>query len=93
MIYWVTQTMNSANRLYYESAHFKRARKREDRIQVPTGVTLTTQQIERAPRSYAERIYADIRQWVTLERGGHFILLEEPQMVAEALRSFFRPLR
>lgn len=93
MIYWVTETINSANRLYYERDHFPRQRMPEDRIQVPTGVALTTQQIERAPREYVQRIYVDIRRWVDFGRGGHFILLEEPQLVAEALRSFFRTFR
>jgi pimeloyl-ACP methyl ester carboxylesterase len=93
MIYWVTETINSANRLYDESAHAPRQRRPEDRIQVPTGVALTTQQIERAPREYLQRIYTDIRSWIDFGRGGHFILLEEPQLVAEALRAFFRPLR
>jgi len=93
MIYWVTETINSANRLYYERDHFPRQRMPEDRIQVPTGVALTTQQIERAPREYVQRIYVDIRRWVNFGRGGHFNLLEEPQLVAEALRSFFRLFR
>jgi pimeloyl-ACP methyl ester carboxylesterase len=93
MIYWVTQTINSANRLYYEREHSPRQRQPEDRIQVPTGVALTTQQIERAPREYVQRIYTDIRSWIDFGRGGHFILLEEPQLVADALRAFFRPFR
>lgn len=93
MIYWVTDTINSANRLYYERDHSPRQRMPEDRIKVPTGVALTTQQIERAPREYVQRLYVDIRRWVDLERGGHFILLEEPQLVAEAIRAFFKPLR
>jgi pimeloyl-ACP methyl ester carboxylesterase len=93
MIYWVTETINSANRLYYERDHSPTPRRPEDRIQVPTGVALTTQQIERAPREYLQRIYIDIRSWIDFGRGGHFILLEEPQLVAEALRTFFRPLR
>jgi pimeloyl-ACP methyl ester carboxylesterase len=93
MIYWMTETINSANRLYYEGKHFPRQRMPEDCIQVPTGVALTTQQIERAPREYVQRIYADVRRWVDLGRGGHFVLLEEPQLVAEAIRAFFKPLR
>jgi pimeloyl-ACP methyl ester carboxylesterase len=93
MIYWVTETINSANRLYYERDHSLRPRMPEDRIQVPTGVALTTQQIERAPREYVQRIFTDILSWIEFGRGGHFILLEEPLLVAEALREFFRPFR
>ena len=93
MIYWVTETINSANRLYYERDHSPTPRRPEDRIQVPTGVARTTQQIERAPREYLQRIYSDIRSWIDFGRSGHFILLEEPHLVAQALREFFRPLR
>jgi pimeloyl-ACP methyl ester carboxylesterase len=93
MIYWATETINSANRLYYAREHFPRKRMPEDRILVPTGVALTRQQIERAPREYVQRIYVEVRRWVELGCGGHFILLEEPQLLAEAIRAFFRILR
>jgi pimeloyl-ACP methyl ester carboxylesterase len=51
-IYWATGTINSANRLYYERAHHPRARLAGDRIDVPLGVALTTQAIERPPREH-----------------------------------------
>lgn len=34
-----------------------------------------------------------IRQWIGPTRGGHFLALEEPGLLATDLRSFFRPLR
>jgi pimeloyl-ACP methyl ester carboxylesterase len=93
-LYWVTQTMNSANRLYYERFHAPRPRTAYDRIDVPLGVALTaTQPTERPPREYVERLFTDIRHWIELPRGGHFIALEEPELVAASLRDFFRPLR
>lgn len=92
-LYWVTETINAANRLYYERAHHPRERRPEDRITVPTGVALTTQAIERPPREYVGRIFGDIRRWVELPRGGHFVALEEPALLAETIRAFFRPLR
>jgi pimeloyl-ACP methyl ester carboxylesterase len=64
------------------------------RIHVPVGVMLTaTQPIERAPRVYVERMTTDIRRWVELPRGGHFIALEEPALVAENIRAFFKGVR
>jgi hypothetical protein len=45
------------------------------------------------PREYAERSYPDIRQWTGPTRGGHFLALEEPGLLAADLRAFFRPLR
>jgi hypothetical protein len=45
------------------------------------------------PRERAERSYADIRRWTEFPRGGHFFAAEEPQLLAEELRAFFRPFR
>lgn len=92
MIYWVTETINSANRYYYEGQH-TRWPGPDDRIPVPTGVALTTQQFERPPREYVARLHTDIRSWTDLGRGGHFVAREEPELVAESIRSFFRDLR
>ncbi len=91
MIYWVTETINSANRFYAENVQWPGP---EDRVNVPTGVTLVaTQPNERPPREYHERFYPDTRRWEEFGRGGHFIALEEPHLVAEAIQTFFRELR
>ena len=90
-IYWLTETINAANRYYREEV---RAPGPDERVRVPTGVSLTaTQPFERPPREYVARRYADIRRWEELGRGGHFVAGEEPELVAEAIRAFFRPLR
>jgi len=34
-----------------------------------------------------------VRQWNTMPAGGHFAALEQPAMLAEEIRAFFRPLR
>lgn len=92
-IYWATGTINSANRLYYERDHHPRIRKPDDQIGVPAGIALTTQPIERAPREYLERIFGDIRYWHDLGEGGHFVMLEKPELLASSLRTFFREFR
>ena len=43
--------------------------------------------LDRRRRSY------DVRRWTELPRGGHFATLEEPELLAEDIRAFFRPLR
>jgi len=92
-IYWATGTVNSASRPYYERDHHPRRRKPDDRITVPAGIALTTQEIERAPREYLDRIFTDIRYWRDLGQGGHFVMLEYPELLANSLRTFFRPFR
>lgn len=90
-LYWVTETANAANRSYYERAREPRAI--TERIAVPTGVALSREPVQRAPRERAERGYADIRRWTEFSRGGHFMAAEEPALLAEELRTFFRTFR
>jgi pimeloyl-ACP methyl ester carboxylesterase len=56
-------------------------------------VALSTEPVQRTPREWAERRYTDIRRWTEFPRGGHFMAAEEPEMLAEDIRAFFRPLR
>jgi pimeloyl-ACP methyl ester carboxylesterase len=90
-LYWVTETANAANRSYYERA--REPRRITSRITVPTGVALSTEAVQRVPRERAERSYADIRRWTEFPRGGHFLAAEDPGLLAEELREFFRPFR
>jgi pimeloyl-ACP methyl ester carboxylesterase len=46
----------------------------------------------RPPRELAEAGF-NITRWTRMPRGGHFAALEEPELLAEELRAFFRPLR
>jgi len=44
------------------------------------------------PRSVAaER--TDLRRWTVMPRGGHFAPMEEPELLVDDVRAFFRPLR
>jgi pimeloyl-ACP methyl ester carboxylesterase len=45
-----------------------------------------------APRDWAERFF-DVRRWTEMPRGGHFAAMEEPELLAEDIGAFFRPLR
>ena len=93
MIYWVTETANSSIRSYYERAHDTRTLSPNDKIRVPTGVALTMEAVERAPREWVERRYADIRRWTEFSSGGHFLAAENPEMLAAEIRAFFRQFR
>jgi pimeloyl-ACP methyl ester carboxylesterase len=91
MIYWVTQTINSSTRLYYETYH-----QRDDtlagRVEVPTGVAVFRDELPAPPRSLAQRLY-NLQRWTEMQAGGHFAALEQPQALVEDIRAFFRPLR
>ena len=70
-----------------------RAHPRGERIRVPTGYAEFPKDFLHLPRSWAERVYGNIQRWTKMERGGHFAALEEPRLLAEDIRAFFRPLR
>jgi pimeloyl-ACP methyl ester carboxylesterase len=90
MIYWVTETINSSTRLYYETMH--NSQFSHERVTVPTGVALFPKDISLPPRTLAEQYY-NIQRWTNLEKGGHFAALEQPESLINELRTFFQPLR
>lgn len=88
-IYWVTQTINSSIRGYYEGMHSWS--EPGPRLEVPTGLALFPTD-NPPPREMAERFF-DVRRWTQMPRGGHFAAMEEPELLAEDIRAFFRELR
>jgi pimeloyl-ACP methyl ester carboxylesterase len=91
-IYWATGTINSANRLYFERDRESRFLGPGERVEVPCAVTIFPADIDRPPREWAERAY-NLARWTVMPRGGHFAAAEEPELLAEDIRAFFRPLR
>lgn len=92
MLYWATGTLNSSIRTYYENAHSPSSMQTRPYINVPTGFALFPKEIEVPPREWAERLL-HIQHWTQMPRGGHFAALEEPELLVEDIRAFFRPLR
>jgi pimeloyl-ACP methyl ester carboxylesterase len=89
-LYWVTGTIGSSFRQYYDH----RSNDPLPQVTVPAAVTLSHEPfLAGLPKSLPERIYPDLRHWSTPERGGHFAAHEEPEMIADELRAFFRTLR
>ena len=92
MIYWVTQTIRSPTYMYYENSKDPLNLSEGQHVEVPAGYAQFPKEIGDPPRELVERTLR-IARWTTMPRGGHFAALEEPQLLAEDLRSFFRPLR
>ena len=63
-----------------------------ERVPVPCGVARFAAEAPMPPREWAERAY-DVVRWTELSRGGHFAAWEEPELLAQEIRAFFRPLR
>jgi microsomal epoxide hydrolase len=90
-IYWFTQTIGSSMRIYFETAHAQEP-KPERRIDVPARLFLTTEPVDRCPREYAARSFANLYYGLA-PKGGHFLAAEEPELLAEDIRAWFRGFR
>jgi pimeloyl-ACP methyl ester carboxylesterase len=90
-IYWATETIGSSFRPYWDSRNNPSPRPWVP-ITVPCAIAVFPQDIDRPPREFAERSYT-VQRWTEMPRGGHFAALEEPQLLAEDIRAFFRELR
>jgi pimeloyl-ACP methyl ester carboxylesterase len=90
-VYWVTQTINSSTRLYYEYRHNSWRMAPGTRVEAPTAIAAFPREILRPPRSWAERAY-NIRRWTEMPAGGHFAAMEQPEALAADIRAFFREL-
>jgi microsomal epoxide hydrolase len=92
MLYWVTGTINSSMRMYYESMGPGRLVSFPARIETPTGHARFPAEIRRTPRLWADQMYNIVR-WTDMPKGGHFAAMEQPAMFVDEVRAFFRPLR
>jgi len=87
--YWVTGTITSSARLYWEHRHSAEA---QLPVMVPTGIARYPKEILRYPRPWVERAY-NVTYWADMPRGGHFAAMEQPELFAADLRAFFRTVR
>jgi len=92
MIYWVSGSIGSSMRLYYEVLRDGWQLPVGERIEVPTAYARFAAEISKPPREWVERIY-QLRRWSEFSKGGHFAALEQPDTLVADLREFFRTLR
>lgn len=91
-IYWFTQTIHSSMRLYFESTDARMRFGQGDFIGVPCGVIRFAKEAPFPAREWVERCY-NVQRWTEIPKGGHFAPLEEPEILVEDIREFFRTLR
>jgi len=89
----MTQTIHSSCRLYYEDKrstplHFQKG----DYVAVPCGIARFPKEAPLAPKRWVERGF-NVQHRTEMSRGGHFAALEEPELLVEDIRSFFRAFR
>jgi len=102
-IYWHTRTIGTAMRIYYSTGRWRTpsgarpspAQPQASGRRVPQGYFdfygITSR--ARPPKSLVDKVPDNVTLWSYHETGGHFPAIEEPRLLVEDLRTFFRPLR
>ncbi len=90
-LYWLTETIGTSFLPYSQRDNTPQGLG-SPKIEVPSGFVVMPADIAPAPKEFAERFY-NVQRWTQLPKGGHFGAMEEPELIVEELRSFFRPLR
>jgi len=102
-IFWVTQTINSAFRLYYESMQslmqamynplnkLNPFDKTGGRTTVPTAFAIFPKDIAIPVRDFANRFF-NVQRWTEMPSGGHFAAMEEPELLVNDIRAFAKGL-
>jgi len=91
-VYWFSETITSAIRLYKEARAQPLKFASGERILPPLGFAAFPGEVAVPPREWVERVY-NLQSWTEMKRGGHFAAMEQPQALAEDIRNFFRTLR
>jgi pimeloyl-ACP methyl ester carboxylesterase len=91
-LYWMTQTIGSSFLLYYEGRRAPLQFKEGDFIRPPCAIACFPKEILIPPREWIERGY-NVQRWTEMPKGGHFAAAEQPELLANDIRAFFRNLR
>jgi pimeloyl-ACP methyl ester carboxylesterase len=93
-LYWLTGTVSGSLRYYADSfaAPWAPSHDRQPILEAPTGMAVFPRELMHVPRALAQRA-TNLVHWSLMERGGHFSAAEEPGLLVQDLRTFFRPLR
>jgi len=83
-LYWFTATAASSARLYWESFH---PTEELPIVNAPTGVSLFPKEIFKASRRWVEQRFPNVKYWNSLDAGGHFAALEQPDALAQEIRA------
>ncbi len=62
-------------------------------VTAPTAYAEFPKEMLHPPRSLAEPMFTNIRRWTIMPKGGHFAAMEQPDALAEDVRTFYRSLR
>jgi pimeloyl-ACP methyl ester carboxylesterase len=94
-LYWLTNTAVSSARLYWDTTQVSNGAGFFDvrGVKIPVAVSVFSEEIYAAPRSWAERAYPKLIHYNKLDKGGHFAAWEQPALFIAEMRAAFKPLR
>jgi pimeloyl-ACP methyl ester carboxylesterase len=93
MIYWVSNSATTAARVYKDTYDWEV----ENNIQmekpvspVTYGFALFPEEQVKPPKDFLLQVFPNLIQYTEMPRGGHFPWFEEPQLLADDIRSFVK---
>jgi pimeloyl-ACP methyl ester carboxylesterase len=102
-ITWLTNTAISGARLYWEALPRNSSGFGIERntvhffepigVRIPVAVSAFPDELNQAPRSWAERAYPQLIHYNRLPKGGHFAAFEQPAYLVEEMRAGFSSVR
>jgi pimeloyl-ACP methyl ester carboxylesterase len=99
VIYWATESIGTSFLPYYDYANAgtvtwiaQGIKKLTGSTNVPAALALFPKDISHPPREWAERFF-NVQRWSEMPRGGHFAAMEEPELLAKDIRTWFRDFR
>lgn len=99
MIYWATESIGTSFLPYYDYANAGALTWAKEGVKqwvgsstVPAAFALFPKDISQPPREWAERFF-NVQRWSPMSRGGHFAAMEEPDLLADDIRAWFRGFR
>ncbi|QWS33868.1 epoxide hydrolase family protein [Curtobacterium aetherium] len=92
MLYWLPNAAASAARMYWEANRTGWASPGtvEEPLTLPVGLSIMPGEYVRRSRRWAARRYTDLVHFSEVARGGHFALLEQPELLVADIRETFR---
>jgi len=90
---WLTNTMISGGRLYWEAFVNNVSFFGVKGVLIPAAVSVFPDELYQAPKSWAGRAYPKLIYYNKVAKGGHFAAWEQPELFSEEVRAGFRSLR
>ena len=94
-LYWLTNTAISSGRLYWDTRQLPAKGGFFDvrGVPLPVAVTVFSEEIYAAPKSWAEKAYPKLLYYSRHPKGTHFAAWEQPDLLVTDLRAAFKSLR